>query len=334
MAATDIPTEAARRFDSVLWLAIRARPRMLTDAAASGLNERRLEVGDVDTLEQIVAVGPCPMSEVAAVLRVDPSTAGRSVNRLVDLGLVARRTSAGDGRVVLVTVTDGGRAAQREASARRTALACRILEHLHPDDQDAVGQLWPALGAAMIEFLDLPPEAGANPDPSDLAGSDDEQAARLMRNGAVLGSVWRTMRRSKPAIISRSVDGRFEPRLETSDVDTLELIAGVDGTAQTSQIATALGVASSTASQAVSRLVERGLVYRTQDVGDRRVFRLALTEPGQQAFDIVRAGRMRFARQVIAEFSPPDQATLHRVLPLLAEGVKREFVRQPAAAAS
>jgi DNA-binding MarR family transcriptional regulator len=182
----------------------------------------------------------------------------------------------------------------------------------------------------MIEFLDLP-EAGAIPDSNELAGPDDEQAARLMRNGAVLGSVWRTMRRSKPAIIARSVDGRFEPRLETGDVDTLELIAAVGGTAQTSQIATALDVASSTASQAVSRLVDRGLVARTQDVDDRRVFRLALTEPGQQAFEIVRAGRLRFARQVIAEFSPQDQAALHRVLPLLAEGVKREFVREPAA---
>ena len=331
MAANDISAEAAHRFDAVLWLAIRARPRMLTDAAASGLNEERLEVGDVDTLEQIAAVGPCPMSDVADGLRVDRSTVSRSVNRLVERGLVSRRASDGDGRVVLVTVTDGGRAAQQEASARRTTLACRILEHLHPDDQDAVGQLWPTLGVAMIELLDLPADAGAAADSNCRATIEDRAADRLLRNGAVLGSVWRTMRRSKPAIIARTVAGRFEPSLEVSDVDALELIAAADGTAHTSLIATKLGVASSTASQAVTRLVGRGLVARTQDDADRRVFRLSLTEAGRQAFEIVAAGRLRFARRVIAEFGPADQATLHRVLPLLAEGVKREFVRQPAA---
>jgi DNA-binding MarR family transcriptional regulator len=46
-----------------------------------------------------------------------------------------------------------------------------------------------------------------------------------------------------------------------------------------------LGVTSAAASQMLDRLVEQGLVMRTEDPADRRVKRIELTEKGQQVFD-------------------------------------------------
>ncbi len=333
MAANDIYEETARRFDLVLWLALRARPQMLTSASDAGLNRERLEVGDVDALEQIVAIGPCPMSKVASTLRVDRSTVTRSVDRLNKLGLVERQRSTADARMVLVSATLDGLAAQTEASERRSTFACRLLEHLHPDDQDEVGRLWPMLAEAIGRVVgDAPTFSEVGGDglrPPDAADGD-----RLRRNGAALGRAWRTMRRAKPGIVALMVGGRFEPRLEAGDVDTLDLVAAAAGRAQMSDIATGLGVAPSTASQAVARLVGRGLIVRARDADDGRVFRVSLTEAGHHAHEISRTGRREFSEHVIAAFAPKDQAILHRLLPLVADAVRREFVGERAATRS
>ena len=332
LAAADIHRETARHFDRVLWLALRARQQMLTSASDAGLNRDQLDVGDVDTLEQIVTVGPCPMSTVAVSLRVDRSTVTRSVDRLTERRLVERQRSTDDARVVLVSATSEGIAAQAEASERRTTFACRLLEHLHPDDRDAVGRLWPSLAEAIVEVL------GDSPDPSHAAAptTDDPtettETDRLRRNGAALGRSWRTMRRAKPGIVSLMVEGRFEPRLEAGDVDALDLVASRAGRAQMSEIAAGLGIAPSTASQAVNRLVERGFLVRAKDAGDGRVFRVSLTDAGRHAQEICSAGRSEFSRRVIAAFTPQDQAILHRLLPLVADAVRREFVGERAAA--
>ena len=50
---------------------------MLSDAARAGLNRDELEVGEVDTLEQVAMFGPSSMSEVATGLQVGPSTVTR-----------------------------------------------------------------------------------------------------------------------------------------------------------------------------------------------------------------------------------------------------------------
>jgi DNA-binding MarR family transcriptional regulator len=83
-----------------------------------GTGDDALEVGQVDTLDLLVARESWRMTDLADALRVDPSTATRAVQRLVRAGLAERRQSDDDGRVVMVSATAAGRA-RHDAVARR-----------------------------------------------------------------------------------------------------------------------------------------------------------------------------------------------------------------------
>jgi DNA-binding MarR family transcriptional regulator len=52
--------------------------------------------------------GELPMSQIATLLGVAPSAASRLANGMVDLGLLSRRNSRGDLRVVLFALTEDG----------------------------------------------------------------------------------------------------------------------------------------------------------------------------------------------------------------------------------
>lgn len=66
-----------------------------------------LDVALGDALDVIVENEPIRMGDLAAALRVDASTATRTVSRLIDAGLV-RRSEGADRRVVEVAATPAG----------------------------------------------------------------------------------------------------------------------------------------------------------------------------------------------------------------------------------
>lgn len=316
--------EHASRLDHALRVALRARPRMLTTARAAGLNEQRLEVGDVDALEQIALVGERSMSDLAGGLRVDPSTATRAVDRLVDRGLVVRRRDATDARRMIVALTEAGMVTQTEAAKRRTGLAVRLVKRFADEDQDEVGRLFPMLAAAIDDVLGVAHRrmsgATSTNEPPSLDASDRE-----LLNARALGGAWQVMRREQTGIVAYATRQAPGLGLEVRDVDTLDQIAMADGTAQMSEVAAGLGVVSSSATKAVGRLIARGLVLRTQDSDDRRVFRVSLTEAGVRALALVSEGRLEFAVRVIERFEVEDQETIGRLLALMAEAVTDEF---------
>ncbi len=65
--------------------------------------------------------GQLPMTRLGSLLQVHPTSVTSAVTRLVDQGLVERRRSADDGRVVLAVLTDAGRQAAARATARLNA---------------------------------------------------------------------------------------------------------------------------------------------------------------------------------------------------------------------
>jgi DNA-binding MarR family transcriptional regulator len=75
------------------------------------------------------------MSELAEALRVDPSTATRAVQRLVNDGLAERRQSTDDGRVVLVYPSAEGKRRHAAVSRRRVDAVCRILSAFDADER-------------------------------------------------------------------------------------------------------------------------------------------------------------------------------------------------------
>ena len=86
-----------------------------------------LDQGRTDTLDVLTTRSAWRMSELAEALRVDPSTATRAVQRLVDIGLAERNASIDDARVVLVSASATGRRRARQIRDRRIIAMSRIL---------------------------------------------------------------------------------------------------------------------------------------------------------------------------------------------------------------
>ena len=79
--------------------------------------------------------GELTLGELAALERVQPPTMTRKVNFLEDGGYVARRPDENDGRVVVVTLTDKGRATVLADRKRRDQWLSRQLRDLTPEDR-------------------------------------------------------------------------------------------------------------------------------------------------------------------------------------------------------
>jgi DNA-binding MarR family transcriptional regulator len=103
--------------------------------------EKPLEQGQMDALDLLTRRDHRPMKELAARLRVDPSTATRAMQRLEHDGLVERFTSPEDGRVVLVRITDEGRRRHDDVAARRSTAMMQILSEFEPGERAQLADL-------------------------------------------------------------------------------------------------------------------------------------------------------------------------------------------------
>jgi len=125
----------------------RAWIEMRRGAGASALRaylfgrEKPLEQGQMDALDLLSRRDNRPMKELAARLRVDPSTATRAVQRLESDGLVERYPSPEDGRVVLVRITDEGARRHDAVAARRSTAMMHILSEFEPAERAQLADL-------------------------------------------------------------------------------------------------------------------------------------------------------------------------------------------------
>lgn len=94
-----------------------------------------LEQGQMDALDLLARRDHRTMKGLASKLRVDPSTATRAVQRLVDSGLAERFPSPEDGRVVLIRITEEGRLRHSDVAARRSHAMMRILSEFDADER-------------------------------------------------------------------------------------------------------------------------------------------------------------------------------------------------------
>ncbi len=304
--------ETAVRLGLAWRFARRARPSVLGDTPDPVEGHDRLESSEVDTLDQVASTGRARMSEIAAGLLVDRSTATRAVDRLVERGLAVRDRDPDDARASLVTLTESGKAAQKESAAWRTASTVRLLERFDAEDQARIADLLSRLADAVAAELGLAVEhgfgagAGPSPDPA-LAAAD------------AVASSWRFLRRARASILTEAIGSHVEPALEFGEVDTMDEIAVLGGEATMSDIASGLQIDRSSATRAVSRLVERGLAVRHRDPSDNRVVQVALTDAGTTIQAVVRDQRIDFAIRVLSHFGPDDQATIDRLIPAMAD---------------
>ena len=106
-----------------------------------GEGDEALDLGQVDALDMLVFHGSVRMGDLAEALRVDASTATRAVNRLVDADLASRERSDGDGRVMVVVLTDHGKEVHRAMMVRRRDALEGILADLNPKERQQLATL-------------------------------------------------------------------------------------------------------------------------------------------------------------------------------------------------
>jgi MarR family transcriptional regulator, negative regulator of the multidrug operon emrRAB len=109
--------------------------------------------------DAIVTIGHAPglrVEDLATMLRISHSGAVRTVDRLVDAGLVERRPSAADRRTVEVWLTAPGRRRRRAVIEARNRAIADVLAGLDPPQRDALGGLVDRL------LVDLASQPGAD----------------------------------------------------------------------------------------------------------------------------------------------------------------------------
>ena len=91
------------------------------------------------------------------------------------------------------------------------------------------------------------------------------------------------------------------------------------GNAGVSEIGGQLGVTNAAASQAVDRLVQLGLIERTEDPKDRRAKRLALTQKGRALVEKGVRARSHWIESLTDALTPEQQNVIVSALTLLTE---------------
>jgi DNA-binding MarR family transcriptional regulator len=99
------------------------------------------------TMAGIERLGPQRLTLLAAREGVTQPAMTQLISRLEDSGLVRREASPDDGRVVLVVITDEGRAMLARRRAGRTERLAGIIAQLSPEHRDALAAALPALDA-------------------------------------------------------------------------------------------------------------------------------------------------------------------------------------------
>jgi DNA-binding MarR family transcriptional regulator len=115
------------------------------------------------TLAGIERVGPQRLTLLATREAVTQPAMTQLISRLEDAGLVRREPSQEDGRVVLVAITDEGRAVLARRRAIRGGRLANIITQLSPDHRAALVAALPALDAlASVPRDDDPARSAAH----------------------------------------------------------------------------------------------------------------------------------------------------------------------------
>ena len=119
--------------------------------------------------------------------------------------------------------------------------------------------------------------------------------------------------------LRRSWGGALEPwGLSPHQARALRSVGRADGL-RLSDLADALRIAPRSATEVVDALVERALVARTPDPGDRRAVVVRLTDAGRAALAEVEAARAADAERLFSSLDAHERADLARLLRRLVE---------------
>lgn len=110
-----------------------------------------------------------------------------------------------------------------------------------------------------------------------------------------------------------------EHSLSLPQIFILRQLQGEQNGCNISMIGEQMGVTSAAISQTLDRLVQQGLVSRTEDPQDRRNKRILLTAAGERVLREALEARQAWIADLDARLSEDEKALIGRALQLLAE---------------
>jgi DNA-binding MarR family transcriptional regulator len=158
---------------SVGWALVQAA-RLHRARTGDRLAKLGLFAGQEQVVQVLAAAGTMTMGDLAALLRVRPPTASKTVTRLAALGIVERRAEAGDGRVVRVRLTETGLAKAKAIEQIQEEVEAELLDHLDKGDRRRLRKLLRRAAKGLAEA------AGASGHSSEIDAEmdgEDEQDA-------------------------------------------------------------------------------------------------------------------------------------------------------------
>ncbi len=158
---------------SVGWALVQAA-RLHRARTGDRLAKLGLFAGQEQVVQVLAAAGTMTMGDLAALLRVRPPTASKTVTRLAALGIVERRAEAGDGRVVRVRLTESGLAKAKAIEQIQDEVEAELLDHLDKSDRRRLRKLLRRAAKGLAEA------AGASGHSSEIDAEmdgEDEQDA-------------------------------------------------------------------------------------------------------------------------------------------------------------
>ena len=148
--AHDMPTTDLRT-DAGLASELRAGVMRLRRRLASERHpDNDLSIGQMVVLGLLVRLGEQTVGDLARAERVQPPSMTRTVNCLESEGYVVRRPHETDGRQVVVSITDAGRAAVLADRQRRDAWLARRLAELTPAERATLRDAAPVLARLAV----------------------------------------------------------------------------------------------------------------------------------------------------------------------------------------
>jgi len=103
------------------------------------------------------------------------------------------------------------------------------------------------------------------------------------------------------------------------------MVLGQTGPTTAHALSKRMDINPGTISVYVQRLVEKGLVERSQDEADRRVWRIELTGAGREAYDETIDGAEAYTRRFLSPLTVAEQKAFHAVLIKITEGLGYEW---------
>ena len=130
-------------------------------------------------------------------------------------------------------------------------------------------------------------------------------------------------RRVNRAVRQHGPDAWMQLNLTVPQVKSLFFITN-HGSTNFKKLATALKVTPSNLTGVIDRLVEQGLVSRTENPEDRRMMLLKATEKGESLVGELRERRISYLIKALTDLSPEELTTISGGLALLARAAEAQ----------